>query len=297
MNQEFRGCLEIFIGAAVWGTIGIFVTAMDQAGSTVAMTAVLRMVFTALLMLTAAVLHSGWSSLRISKRSLFFCALLGLTCNGLCNITYNLAIIQTGVALGAVMLNTSPIFASIMAALFFKETFSARKILALALNVLGCVLAVTGGHIGTLEVPLVGILNGILSGFMYGLTPILVKFVGNGCNVFVMGTYADIVATGVLMLWENPFAGVGMGALSPKILLWGFLYALLPTFFSYAIYTLGVQKIRETSKVPVIASVETLSAVLLGMAIYGEKVSLAQWLGIVIIFLSIGLMNKKEVRR
>lgn len=294
MNQELRGCLEVFTGAAMWGTIGIFVTAMDNAGSSVAMTAVLRMIFTTLFMLTAAVLTTGWSSLRISKRTLFFCFLLGLTCNGLCNITYNLAIIETGVALGAVMLNTSPIFAAIMSAMFFKEKFSAWKIMALALNVVGCILAVTGGHIGNVDVPLSGIVNGVLSGFMYGLTPILVKFVGDDCNVFVMGTYTSITATLVLTLYENPFIGGGVASLSPKILALGFFYALLPTFFSYAIYSMGVRKIQETSKVPVIASVETLSAVLLGMAIYGEVVSLIQWLGIAIIFVSIAGMNKNR---
>lgn len=293
MNQEMRGCLEVFIGAAVWGTIGIFVTAMNKAGSSVAMTAVLRMAFSTVIMAILALLYSGPASFRISKRSLFFTVLMGMFCNGLCNITYNLAIIQTGVSLGAVMLNTSPIFAAIMAGIFFKEKFTSRKIFALLLNVAGCVLAVTGGQIGSLHVPFMGIINGILSGFMYGLVPILAKCIGGGSSVFVISTYTSAVATLILLLWENPFAVGGGVALSSRLLLLGFFYALLPTCLSYALYFLGAQRIRETSKIPVIASVETLSAVLLGMAVYGEVISLPQWLGIVIIFVSIAGMNRK----
>lgn len=295
MNQELRGSIEVFIGAAVWGCIGLFVKAMDQAGSSVAMTAVLRMAFSTVIMAILSLLYSGPASFRIPKRALFFTVLMGMFCNGLCNITYNLAIIQTGVSLGAVMLNTSPIFAAIMAGLFFKEKFTSRKIFALLLNVAGCVLAVTGGQIGSLQVPFLGIVNGILSGFMYGLVPILAKCIGGGNSVFVISTYSSAVATVVLLLWQNPFA-IGEGAaLSSWLLVLGFFYALLPTCLSYALYFLGTQRIRETSKIPVIASVETLSAVLLGMAVYGEVISLAQWIGIVIIFGSIALMNQRKM--
>ena len=71
----------------------------------------------------------------------------------------------------------------------------------------------------------------------------------------------------------------------------GFLYALIPTAIGYLLYYQGVQRIRESSKVPVIASVETVTAALLGVLVLGEQLSLIHYLGIAVVLLSIVLMQ------
>ena len=295
MNQEFRGCLEVFLGAAVWGTIGVFVMELNKAGATPVMTAFLRMLFAAGIMGILSMLHGGIASFRIARKALWDCVLLGFLSQGLYNICYNLAIVQAGVSVSAVLLNTAPLFTAFVSKILLKETFSHKKIAALVLNMAGCMLAVTGGRLSVVRIAAGGIIFGVLAGFLYALTPILGRAAGEGCDVFVMSTYSYLFAALSLGLWYGP-AAVAAG-LDGHILFLSFLFALLPTALAYLIYFLGVQKIKETSKVPVIASVETLVAILLGMVLYGENVQAGQWLGIVIIFVSIALMNKKEVRR
>ena len=84
------------------------------------------------------------------------------------------------------------------------------------------------------------------------------------------------------------------GKLSPMLLLAGFLYGLIPTALTYLLYFTGLQKIRETGRVPVIASVETVVATLVGIVFFGETVGLANWLGIALVLCSILLLNSKK---
>ena len=79
-----------------------------------------------------------------------------------------------------------------------------------------------------------------------------------------------------------------------KIFGWGFLYGLIPTALAYLVYYDAVSKIHDTSRVPVIASIEPVTAVLLGVVLYGEKLSAGNYAGIIVVLVSIALTVKAE---
>ena len=76
-----------------------------------------------------------------------------------------------------------------------------------------------------------------------------------------------------------------------KILAYGFVYALIPTGICYIIYFNGVSKIKESSKVPVVASVENVVAVIVGVMVFHEKVGFGNLAGIALVLGSIAVMN------
>ena len=81
-----------------------------------------------------------------------------------------------------------------------------------------------------------------------------------------------------------------MGAdisVSREILIWSFLFALIPTSIAYIIYYKGVQKITESSKVPVYASAETIVAAVLGVLLLHEQIGVINILGILMVIASI----------
>ena len=78
------------------------------------------------------------------------------------------------------------------------------------------------------------------------------------------------------------------------ILFWGFFYALIPTAIGYIFYYDGLKHITESSKVPVIASMEVMVASLIGIVWYREHLGFISFLGIVAVLLSIVLMNQKS---
>ncbi|OCN00856.1 hypothetical protein A7X67_08960 [Clostridium sp. W14A] len=288
-SQERKGYLQIFLAGALWSTIGPFIMTMSRYGSTLVFTSFLRMAIASVILFAVTVAKFGLSALRISKKELFLCALLGLICQGIYNVFYSLAVTLTGVAISAVLLNLAPVFTAIMAGVIFSEKITWLKTLALFVNVFGCVLAATGGSLDARCNSWIGILYGVGAGFCYSLTAIIGRFAGEKSNVFVVSTYSYIFASLFLAVFMHPWKM--SVCFNGKLLAVGLLFALIPTAIAYLFYYSGVQKITETSKVPVIASVETILAAMLGIVFYNERMGLANLAGIFLVIGSIILTS------
>ena len=72
------------------------------------------------------------------------------------------------------------------------------------------------------------------------------------------------------------------------------MFALIPTSLAYVLYYQGLQLIVESSKVPVIASVETVVATLIGIVIYRERLGIFSIIGVLLVLVSILLMNPSK---
>ena len=120
------------------------------------------------------------------------------------------------------------------------------------------------------------------------MTAIFGKLAGEE-DPITISIYSYLFAALFLGLWMQPWNGLPV--LNREILTWSALYALIPTALGYLLYYRGVQMLRNPGKVPVIASVETVFAVLLGGAVYGETISTARICGIVLVLGAIVLMN------
>lgn len=169
------------------------------------------------------------------------------------------------------------------------------QIIALFINVFGCVLAATGGKIDLELFSITGILFGLAAGFCHSMTAILSKIAGDEGNVFTMSTYSYLFATVFLAIYGQPWKEDLIT--NTSLLLIGLLYAIIPTVVAYLLYYRGVQLIHESSKIPVIASVEMLVAGVLGVFIFNEHLNAINLFGIVLLLFSIMLMNKGRVER
>ena len=70
-------------------------------------------------------------------------------------------------------------------------------------------------------------------------------------------------------------------------------YALIPTCLAYVVYMVGLSKNLEASRVPVLCSVEIVSASLIGTALLSQEMTFGKLIGILIILLSILMMNTR----
>ena len=290
-NQEFKGYLQVFIAGALWGCIGPFIQLMEQAGSSTEFTSFLRMTFSFIILAVITVAKFGLPFLRVSKRTLLFCALLGIVCHGIYNVFYSIAVTLTGVTVSAVLMNTAPVFTALASCFWLREKITWIKAAAMIANVTGCALVATGGQVDAMLFSLTGILCGIASGFCYGMTAIIGKLAGEKSNAFVISTYSYLFAAVFLGVFMNPWEQAALWN-NKSVLLLGFLYALIPTAIAYIFYYQGLQKITESSKVPVIASVETVIAAVIGVAIFKEQVGTVNLIGIFLVIGSIILMNQ-----
>ncbi len=290
-KTEFKGYLLILAGGAIWGTIGPFIKLMADFGASSLLISFLRMLFAFIIMLGITLYKFRLSALRISLKELIGCALLGLICHGIYNVFYTLAVTLTGVTISAVLLNIAPIFTAFISYMFLHEPMTVRKIIAFIINIVGCALTVTNGNIDISNFSLYGVLCGISAGICYALTAIIALLTGRNTNVFTLSTYSYFFAALFLAMYEAPWNDIHL--YNSNILVLGFLFALIPTAIAYVLYYQGVQYVKETSRVPVIASVETLVAAILGIIFFQEQLHYASSFGIVMVFFSIWLINKK----
>ena len=209
-NNSTRGPLLIFITGCLWGSIGLFIRLMSDAGASAALISFLRVAFAFVIMAIVTVLHSGFSAFRVSRKVLLFSAALGLVCHGVYNVFYSWAVNLSGVTISAVLLNIAPVFTAAISALCFHEKITRHKCLALAVNVIGCVLAATGGQFGSTLFSMTGILCGLAAGLCYALTAIFGRLAGDNSDPFVVSTYSYLFAAVFLGIFLKPLAQPSM---------------------------------------------------------------------------------------
>ena len=138
MSSTAKGSVTVFLGALLWGMVSLFVTPLSEGGLDSMQIALIR-VFMAAVVLTVATLITDRSLFRFELKNLGLLMLNGLICGAVFNIFYFQTIIHSEASVAAMLLYTSPIFVMVLARIIFKEPITGRKILMMAMTVVGCV--------------------------------------------------------------------------------------------------------------------------------------------------------------
>jgi drug/metabolite transporter (DMT)-like permease len=292
IDRSIQKYALIMLSGILWGTIGLFVKVLDAKGSTSEYTTFMRMFFAFLLLFAITLAKEGTASFRIGRNTLISCALLGFVSMSLNNLCYTNAVNRLGMSLAAAILYMAPIFTSIQSKLFFHEKVGRNKLIALAFNVIGCVLAATGGRLSLEGVSVIGLLFGIGAAFAYSTQNIFGRLATDEASPFVVATYNFFFAAAFTLVVARPFSTID-DPFEPQLLIWGLLFGLIPTTIAYLLYFAGIQGLTETSKVPVFCSLELVVATVLGAVLFSENLPPASLAGTALILVSIMLMNRK----
>ncbi|MBQ7544096.1 MAG: EamA family transporter [Synergistaceae bacterium] len=281
--------LLIFIAGVLWGTIGLFVKGLSSLGASPALICVLRISFAFVIMLAVSLFRHGRGIILTDRKALISCVLLGLVSQGAFNIFYTESIRINGMGIACVLMYTAPVFTAIASRIFFRERFSRVKVCALLVNIIGCILTVTGGDFSGSGVNVWGVIMGLGSGFGYGMAAIFGRMAGERTEPDIVSMYSNLAGALFLFAFLRPELSASGGIVGLA-----FLYALIPTAIAYLVYYIGLKKVDDTSRVPVIASIEPVTAVLLGTMVYGERIGTANFIGVAVVLISIIIMAKSE---
>ncbi len=292
--QNFIGALFVTVAGILWGSIGLFIRPFSESLNSMEIVGARASLTTAILFLF----------LLIFKRKLLKIKLKDLWCfigTGLCSIVffnycYFRCINLTSLSVAAVLLYTAPAIVMILSALIFKEKITVQKISALLLASLGCVLV--SGVLGTkTAVTKEGILIGLGAGLGYALYSIFSRFALNrGYNSLTITFYTFFVATLCLIPitnWNVMADTIFHTSESFGIYI---LFALMSTVIPYILYTIGLTKLTP-SKASIIASVEPVTATIVGFIVFNERPSLSAFLAIGCILFSIILLAVNRDRK
>ncbi|MBQ0004472.1 MAG: EamA family transporter [Clostridiales bacterium] len=293
-NEQSQGYIKVFIAGLLWGTIGIWATLLGRMGMGSMMTAFFRLLTaTVLLFFILIVKGKGFRLFKISKKGLISCILIGFLSQALYNYFYMYAVQTTGMSVAAVLLYTSPIFVAILSRMILKENMTKNKIIAIAVNIVGCVLTVTGGSFAGANINMTGIIMGVLAGFTYGLMPILSRIGADDEEAYTSSFYGLAFGALLLFFMAHPYTGVDF-EFTPQMILVLIGFGLIPSALGYIVYFGGLGQITETSKVPVFCSVENVAAAAFGFIIFHESFTALKVIGIALVFCSIVIMNTKN---
>lgn len=281
MKNKYIPIICIITGASMWGFIGLFVNRLSAYGA--ADMLAIRSLFSALGLFVFIGIKSPWL-LRIRIRDIWIFTGTGIISFAAYNIFYTLAIRYTSMATAAVLLYTSPIFVTIMAALLFGERLSLKKCVAVVLAFSGCVMI--SGFSGSSAF---GLIMGLMSGFSYALYSIFGRFALRKYSAMTVTAYTFLFA----FLASAAFAdwnGI-VSHLNTESAFWWFMYAMLSGLIPYMLYTYGLAYV-EASKAAVMACIEPVVAALCGTLIMNEPIGIVTVCGICLILYAVILLRK-----
>lgn len=274
-----RAFLFILLGAALWGTIGIYVKQLYTFGFTPMEVVTLRVV-TASIILIVYLLVKSPKQLRLQKwTDLRYFIGTGIFSIIFFNYSMFKTIELSTIPVSAALLYTAPAFVIILSFIFFHEAITRRKLIALAFTLIGTLFVVELIPFDAGAIPMITIFIGLCSGVGYALYSIFSKFALEKYNSLVITTYTFIVASVVLL----PFFSYQKHAallLTPSVLLYAFGLGFLPTAVAYLIYTYGLKQ-TEASNASLLTTVEPVVATLVGVFMFQEDFHFLQVLGMI----------------
>lgn len=283
------GYIYVILGAACWGLIGVFNRLLGEVGVSVWNRVTIRN-FLSLVLLTVVFACFKRSVFRIKLRHMpIFIGSGILSVLGLA-LTYFNCQMHCSLAVAGILLYLAPSFVVLMSALFWKAPITKRKVMALVLSFLGCVL-VSGIMSGALTVSVTGLLLGIGAGFCYSTYTIFAHY--------GLEHYDSLT----MIYWTFVFAGLGSlaflnwGELVPALSLgttWIGVAGLvvIATVLPYLFYTKGLEEV-ESGKASIIANVEPVVAALTGVVFFHEILNVWTVLGIVCVLGGVVLLARE----
>ena len=216
--------------------------------------------------------------------------MLGVLTKGIFRLAADVAVTLVGVATASILMYLAPVFTAIMSMIFFKEKLRGHQHLAVLLNLVGCVLMVTGGNFSELNISGLGLTLGATAGFLYGLNTILGKVATSGDDSETMTFYMLLFSAITMAIFAKPWQHLDL-ITNSSFLFWTILNSVLTGLMANLLYLKGLSMNVEASKATIITSGEVVVATLSGVLLLNEKINLIGLFGILIMLTSIVLMN------
>lgn len=279
--------VAVVVSAACFATLGILQRWAFLHGADPLSLLAVRFATAALLMTAVQAIRDP-RALRITRGDLVRFLGLSVTGYGAASLCYAFGVLKIGVSVTTVLLYTYPALVSIGGWLLFREPFPPRRIAAVAMTFVGCVL-VANVLSSSVPINVPGIALGVGAGLGYAAfnvlsyrslhrTPRLTLMAYTfGFSAIEMAAVAAAARVGSVTTWD-PIAWVALA-----------LIVAVPTFAAVMLY-LGGMKGLGGPQAAVISTLELPFAVMMASALFAnERLSPVQLLGAAVVLAGVVL--------
>ncbi len=291
MHKRYLPIIFVVIAAILWGTIGIYSMHLSMLGFGVLHLVSIRALFSAIFIFLFLLVKDK-SLLRVKLKDIPYFFGTGLLSFVFFNWCYFIAINRTSLSVAAILLYTAPSFVMIFSAFLFKEKITLRKVMALIITFVGCVMVTSSFGDKGAQYSALGILAGLGSGLGYALYSIFGRYALEKYDPYTVTLYTFVVASlflavignigGTLMMLHN------IGGWDYAVLL-----SLLATVLPFLFYTKGMTQL-ETGRASITATLEPVVATIVGIVMFNEPVSAIKITGILLVLAAVAALNTQK---
>ncbi len=288
-----RGYTIAVIATVIWSTTGIFIDYMTRTYDIPPLVlGVWRDGIVAVLLILAMDLTRP-ALLRMTRSGIGFFILYGMEL-ALFNAIWIFSVKLNGAAVAVVLAYSSPAFTALLSHWLLKESLTWRKGLAVVLCLAGCVLVSGAADPAAWKGNLGGIVIGLVTGVFFAVYTLLGRTASKrGYNPWTTMVYSFTIGSICLFIFNAiglslPSIGqeLGSGALfwlEKDITAWGILFlSAIPTLGGYGLIMVSLTYL-SSSVMNLILSLEPAFTVILAYLLLGEKMSIIQILGSLLI--------------
>jgi DME family drug/metabolite transporter len=266
-----RGVLPVVIAASLWGCLGPFSKLAFSQGMDPLEVAFWRAGFGWIFFLVQAGRNREY---RIAPRDLPMITGFGFLGVTVFFGSYQIAVQNAGAALAAILLYTAPAWVAILARMILGERLTITRLVCIGLTIAGVIGVGMGSPTDQeIQVTPLGIAAGLVAGLSYALYYIFGKHYLNIYPTHTIFAYTLPIGLVGLLPWIHfhPMTPLGLGAV--------LFLGLATTFGAYTFYCMGLKHL-DASKAAVVATLEPVVAGVMAHVWWGERFTLAGYLGI-----------------
>lgn len=246
--------------------------------------------FTAALLLLAVMLAKG-SRFKITLRECGALVAFGFLF-AVSSLTYYASFKYMDAGLASTLLFLYPLEVSVLMAIFFKEKIKLWTVVSIVVSMAGIALLYRGGDGVALST--VGLALVFASSISYAVYMVMANRINLQMGSVKMTFYAICFCMSFLLLYS-----VTLGSGLPPVLIeatswgWGFMLGLVPTVLSLIFMVKAVKSIGSTPTA-ILGALEPVTAVSIGVLVFGEILTSRLIAGIILILGSVVLIAVKK---
>ncbi len=204
------------------------------------------------------------------------------------SITYYQSFHFMDAGIASTILFVYPVMVAVIMAMFFKERVTAMTVVAIVMSLVGIGLLYKGETGASLSA--VGIILCILSSLAYAIYIIVVNQSSIKMSSFKVTFYAMLVCEITLILYSFTSPELYLHAL-PSARAWSFAVwlSIVPTILSLVFMTVAVHHVGATPTA-ILGALEPLTAVAIGVVVFGEMLTPRLIVGILFILFAVMLV-------
>ena len=286
MNGKIKGYLLGVVAAASYGTNPLFALPLYEKGMNA--DSVLFFRYLLAIPVLGIMLWGRGHNFRLSRNQI-----LPMLCMGVLISLSSLSLFMSynfmAASIASTMLFVYPIMVALIMALVFREKLSWLTVVCLLLACGGIAMLFDGGSGATLS--LAGTILVMASALTYAIYIVGINKTSLD-KVATLKVSFYVLAVGIWLFVVRFFCGVPLTIPAASDWpLWGNILALavLPTAVSFLCTTAAIQRIGPTPTA-ILGAFEPVTAIFFGLVVFGERLGLRQWIGVVMIIVAVILV-------